>query len=112
MRFHHAQSNLKVLGRIAEVFKERMEQKGLLPRNPWRAKRVHDWLATMGARMKPGSRRFDPDRGLVDCENFLNFQVSCPPAKTRIRGERGTHFMRIEIPWELADKILVLGHLP
>jgi hypothetical protein len=65
----------------------------------------------MGARMKPGSRRFDPYKGLVYCETFLNFIVDCPPSKNRIEGQRGGHFMRIEIPWELADKVLVLGRL-
>jgi hypothetical protein len=66
----------------------------------------------MGARMKPGSRHYDVFRGQVDCANFVNFKVHCPQPNVRIRGERGGLFMRVEIPWDLADKILMLGYLP
>jgi len=111
MRYHPAQANQESLKKISEAFRDRMSVKGVLPKNPWKCKRTEEWLARMGARMKPGSRRFDPWRGGVNCQDFLNFIVDCPPSRNRIEGQRGGHFMRIEIPWELADKILVLGRL-
>ena len=112
MKFHPVQTNVKTIEKISSAFKKSMEDKGLLPKNPWRAKRVHEWLAKMGAKMSPASRRFDPHWGCVDCSRYVNFIVNCPPSKNRVRGMRGGHFMRLEIPWELADKILVLGYLP
>jgi len=112
MRFHPVQHDVRALGKIAEIFQVKMREKGILPKNPWRAKRADAWLARMGARMKPGCRRFDPHMGCVDCSNFVNFKVNCPPTKARVRGIRGGHFMRVEIPWELADRILTLGYLP
>jgi hypothetical protein len=112
MKFHPVQTNECALKKISKIFRECMDEKGVLPKNPWKCKRVHEWLAKMGARMKPGSHRFDPDRGTQDCARFLNFIVQCIPSKNRIRGSRGGHFMRIEIPWDLADRILVLGYLP
>jgi len=112
MKYHPAQGNTELRNKISDAFRLRMEQKGVLPKNPWKAKRTEAWLAKMGARMKPGSRRFDPYSGVNDCANFLNFVVYCLPSKNKIRHERGGQFMRIEIPWDLADKILVLGHFP
>lgn len=119
MKFHPLQHDIKALEKISEAFEKSMGDKGLLPKNPWRAKRVHEWLAKMGAKMSPGvgllpiaSRRFDPNMGCVDCSRYVNFIVDCPPSKNRVRGTRGRHFMRLEIPWELADKVLVLGYLP
>lgn len=111
MKYHPAQANPELRNKISDAFRFRMEQKGVLPKNPWKCKRTEEWLAKMGARMKPGSRRFDPYKGVVDCANFLNFIVYCPTSKYKIRSERGGQFMRIEIPWDLADKILVLGSL-
>lgn len=112
MRFHPVQTNVDALEKIAKIFRDKMDTLGILPKDPWRAKKAEAWLVKMGARMKPGNRHYDVFRGIVDCSNFVNFKVSCPPAKTRIRGERGTHFMRIEIPHDLADKVLTLGYLP
>jgi hypothetical protein len=112
MRFHPVQTNAEALEKIALAFRYRMSLKGILPKNPWKAKRVHEWLARMGARMKPGSFRFDPHMGCVDCANYVNFKVFCPPSKNKIRGEKSLFFMRVEIPWELADKVLTLGYLP
>jgi hypothetical protein len=117
MRFHPVQHNVAALEKIAEIFEVKMRERGILPKNPWKAKRVHEWLARMGARMKPGSRRFDPHMGCADCSNFVNFKVHCDPPKPRnprarrlLRGE--VAFMRVEIPWDLADKVLALGYLP
>ena len=100
-RYHPAQHSQELLEKIEMAFRAAMEKRGLLPTNPWKAKRVQDWLASMGARMNPGSHRFDPHRGCVDCDNFVNFRVTCKVPKVRIRGSRLTAFMRIEIPWEI-----------
>lgn len=118
MRFHPIQSDRKSLEKIADAFKTSMEKRGILPKNPWRAKRLQRWLAGMGARMEPGSmhlRNYDRP----DTANFVNFTVDCPQIESkkkrlppRIKGRREWRFVRIEIPWELADKILVLGYLP
>ena len=111
MRFHHAQHNQDALSKLSEALKDSMERRGILPKNPWKAKITTAWLSTIGARMKPGSRRFDPYLGCVDCSKFVNFKVECPPSKVRFKCGANP-FMRIEIPWELADRILVLGYLP
>ena len=97
---------------LGEIFAAKMLERRVMPKNPWAATKAEKWLAKMGARMKPGSRHFDPFGGRSDCANFVNFKVHCPKPKVRIRGERGGLFMRVEIPWDLADKILMLGYLP
>ena len=114
MKFHPLQTNAEALEKIAEVFQAKMREKGILPKNPWKAKRVDAWLASMGARMKPGNRHYDSWRGQVDCSNFVNFKVHCDTPKrgswSLLRAEAA--FMRIEISHDLADKILALGYLP
>jgi hypothetical protein len=120
MRFHPVQHNLKALDKISTIFRDRMVEMDILPVNPWKATRVQKWLDKMGARMKPGSRHYNVFRGQVDCSNFVNFKVKCQPRKQRVPGGLGSpryrmieaSFMRIEIPWELADKVLTLGYLP
>jgi hypothetical protein len=112
MRFHPVQTNAEALEKIALAFRDRMLLKGVLPKNPWKAKRAEAWLARMGARMNPGSFLFDPHIGCVDCSNYVNFKVFCPTSKIKIRGDRKGFFMRIEIPHDLADKVLALGYLP
>jgi hypothetical protein len=109
--FHPAQTNMEALERLSQSFRLSMKKKNILPVNPWKAKKTEAWLAKMGARMQPGCRRFDPYYGKQD-KNFVNFKVFCPTPKIRIRGEKGGFFMRVEIPWDLADKILTLGFLP
>ncbi|NBT36390.1 MAG: hypothetical protein EBT03_12795, partial [Betaproteobacteria bacterium] len=103
--------NTEALEKIAEIFETKMRERGILPKNPWKAKRTDAWLARMGARMKPGSMHESP-WGRPDCANYVNFKVECPHSDMRIRGRRGWRYMRVEIPWELADKILALGYLP
>jgi len=110
MRFHPAQSHPESLELLKKTFREAMEKRKILPKNPWKAKRVQTWLAKMGARMDPGSDWFRP--GQPDCKNYVNFQVDCNQSKLKIKGRRGWRFMRIEIPHDLADKILALGYLP
>jgi hypothetical protein len=107
---HPAQSNPDLLDKLQRAFQASMEKRGLIPKNPWKAKRVDAWLAKMGARMRPGSDWFRPEK--PDCKNYVNFNVDCIQSKMKIKGRRGWRFMRIEIPWDLADKILTLGFLP
>jgi hypothetical protein len=111
MRCHPAQGNPEAVRKIATAFEMSMDKRKILPRNPWRAKRTEAWLAKMGARMEPGDMSMSP-WGKLENDKFFNFRVECPPCKTRIRGRRGYRFMRIEIPHDLADKILTLGYLP
>lgn len=112
MKYHPFQSDRKVLEQISKIFRETMTRKGILPKNPWKATRVHKWLAGMGCRMRPGcSHRRMMER--PDTENYVNFEVACERSKTRIMGYRNDYrFMRVEIPHDLADKIMVLGCLP
>ena len=115
VKFHYAQHDLIVLGKLATIFRESMLRRRILPTNPWKAKKVDAWLAKMGARMRPGGRHYDTFRGQVDCANFVNFKVECIQPKCRISGGMyklgEPYFMRIEIPWELADKVLTLGFI-
>jgi hypothetical protein len=119
MRFHPVQHDVRALGKIAKIFRSKMNELDILPKDPWRAKKVEAWLARMGARMKPGSRHYDCFRGREDCSNFVNFKVTCHPRKYRVPSGSPHHryrldepaFMRVEIPWELADKVLALGYL-
>lgn len=119
MRFHPIQGDDKALEKLRRAFKAAMEKRGILPKNPWRAKRLEAWLARMGAKMDPGSMHIR-NYERPDTKNFVNFIVYCPqpnPKKgkqlpPRIKGHRESRFMRIQIPWELADKVLVLGYLP
>lgn len=118
MKFHPIQGDGEALKKLAAAFKHAMEKRGLLPKNPWRAKRLEAWLEGMGAKMDPGSmnvRNYERP----DTNNFVNFLVHCPQPTVkkgrlppRIKGRRESRFVRIQIPWELADKVLVLGYLP
>lgn len=123
MRYHPLQSDQASREKIAAIFKEKMESRGILPKNPWKAKRLGDWLAKMGARFHPASNSFRPFG--LEYAKFYSFEVQCQSDKMvghgtcrvtnkspRIRGRRESRWVVIEIPWELADKILVLGCLP
>ena len=111
MRFHPAQGDQNNLQKIAQIFRTSMERHEVLPVNPWKAKRLERWLARMGARFQPETHNY---RSLtrVDTQNYVNFKVPCPLYYKRIKGRREARWVRIEIPWELADKVLALGHLP
>ena len=118
IKFHPAQHNSEALEKIAEIFRESMEKHGVLPKNPWKAKRLEAWLGKMEARFHPGSHHIRAYR--VDGANFVNFKVDCPAMARvgrlklppRIRGRRETRWVCVEIPWDLADKVLTLGYLP
>lgn len=111
MRFHPAQHHQESLGKLSNIFRKRMETQGILPVNPWKATRLDRWLSGMGARMKPESKHFRSGTAL-DCDKYVNFQVPCPLYHKRIKGYKEPRWVRIEIPWDLADKVLALGHLP
>lgn len=118
IKFHPVQTEPKTLEKLAEIFRESMERHGVLPKNPWKAKRLEAWLSKMGARFWPGSHHIRWSE--VDCSKYVNFKVYCPMLEPRnggrlapkINGYREERYVHIEIPWELADKVLVLGHLP
>jgi hypothetical protein len=127
MRYHPLQGDQASRDRISAIFTENMKKRGILPKNPWKAKRLETWLAKMGARFHPASNSWRPF-GLEYAE-FYSFEVECPPvndrivhtgngrfrgpyAPNRIKGRRESRWVVIEIPWELADKILVFGCLP
>ena len=119
MKCHPLQVHKESIDRLSEIFRVAMEKNGVLPKDPWRAKRLAAWLEGMGGRFHPGSfsRR---DWGCpIDTQNFVNFRVTCPKFSVkkgrwlpRLRGDRATRFVHIEIPWALADKILMMGFLP
>ena len=122
MKQHPAQSDTQKIQTISDLFKESMDKKGIRPVNPWKAKRLKDWLDKMGARFQPETHNY---RSLyrVDTQNYVNFKVHCesprpsgrgrrPRLIPKIKGRNELRWVRIEIPWDLADKILVLGHLP
>lgn len=104
------------MNKLSRIFHDAMERRGILPKDPWRAKRLEAWLAGMGGRFHPGSfdrREWSP----IDTHNFVNFRIRCPQIVrkgriSRIRGNRATRYVHIEIPWSLADKILMMGFLP
>jgi hypothetical protein len=124
MRYHPLQSDQASRDKLSAVFTEHMEKRGVLPKNPWKAKRLGTWLAKMGARFHPASTSFRPFDWDLDFTKFYRFEVECPswssgirnargPLKVRrIKGRRESRWVVIEIPWELADKILVFGCLP
>lgn len=120
MRFHPVQADPEKLSLLSEVFRAGMERRKVLPVNPWKAKKLERWLAKMGSKFEPETFNY---RSLyrVDTQNYVNFRVECPRPKAipgifrrrpKIRGRDEVRWVRIEIPWELADKVLVLGHLP
>lgn len=117
MRYHPFQADQEKLKVLSKAFEASMMKQGVLPKNPWRAKRLAAWLLKMGARFHPGSSHYRTYQ--LDSANYVNFGVNCPkfegykPYKQpRIKGYRGRCYVRIEIPWELADKIVILGYLP
>ena len=117
MKFHPMQGHKKSMDRLSEIFSEAMTKHGVLPKNPWKAKRLADWLGKMGARFHPGSHRIRCYS--TDPANFVNFVVDCPPFVTkkgrlppRVRGYREYRYVCLEIPWEMADRALALGFLP
>lgn len=121
MRFHPVQTDTKSLERLSSIFRESMERHKVLPVNPWKAKRLERWLAGMGARFRPESHNY---RLLyrVETSDYVNFKVQCPSPKPsgrgrrprlipKINGRNEVRWVRIEIPWELADRILALGYM-
>lgn len=112
MKCHPFQTNEEVIEKLRGIFWRKMRDKKILPKNPWKASRTHKWLAKMGCRMKPGSGHYRPFER-PDHSNFINFEVPCEQSNTRIKGYKNDYrFMRVEIPHELAEKIMLLGFLP
>ena len=112
MKYHPAQHNTELRNKISDAFRVRMEDKGVLPKNPWKCKKTEEWLARLGARMNPFSKYYRSSRP-VETAKFLNFIVECEPSINKIRtqggivvGPRECVSMRIEIPWDLADQFL------
>lgn len=119
MKYHPIQGDQEKLKKISELFKQSMDNKKVRPVNPWKAKRLETWLGKMGARFQPETFSYRPYR--LDTQNYVNFKVECHgprgsgrifARRRKIRGRDEARWVRIEIPWELADKILVLGYLP
>lgn len=120
MKFHPIQTNKESLDKLSEIFQASMEKRGILPKNPWKAKRLADWLAKMGGRFHPGSHYVRTYK--VDAANFVNFMVDCPQPRSSARrggwgppcinGRREPRFVHVEIPWDVADKALMLGFVP
>lgn len=117
MKWHPLQGHEESVDRISGIFRAAMERDEVLPKDPWRAKKLTAWLEKMGGRFHPGSHHIRAY--FVDTANFFNFKVTCPKFSVkkgrwqpRARGYRETRFVHIEIPWELADKVLMLGYLP
>ena len=118
MKCHPLQVHNESIDRLSEIFRVAMEKNGVLPKDPWRATRLEAWLAGMGAKFRPGDAHYRSLKPL-DTQNFVNFRVTCPKFSVkkgrwlpRLRGDRATRFVHIEIPWALADKILMMGFLP
>lgn len=119
MRFHPIQMDPGKLRFLSDLFRSSMERHKVLPVNPWKAKRLERWLQKMGARFEPETFNY---RSLnrVDTQNYVNFKVNCRGPKVvagrvfapKIMGRNEFRWVRIEIPWGLADKILTLRHLP
>ena len=107
MNLHPAQSNEKLKATLVEAFRKQIAKKGILPRDPWKAKKVSEWIESLGGRMTPCRKEGEGCR-VRETDKFVNFWVPCIP----IAGGKIQAAMWIEIPWEVADKILVLNYFP
>ncbi len=98
------------MDRLAAMFRETMLQKGLVPKNPWKAKKTKAWLEGLGCNFHPC---YEPGYGFIrpDYAKYLNFYILCERSKVRVKG-RKVVWMRIEAPHDLAEKIITLGFFP
>jgi hypothetical protein len=112
---HPVQTSKESLNALSRLFRLKMRDCGVLPKNPFRAKKTRAWIEKIGCRMDvihnpswdcPLIYRW----GLTDWERFVSFEVECKSTK-KISGSR-SNFIRIDVPHDLADKVLLLGYLP
>lgn len=97
------------------MFRESMERHGVLPKNPNTNKKFKMWLENMGCQL---GHVVESRRGsyTLDTENHVGIWITCDPIGRK--NKRGfahpikKYKFRVEIPYELVDKMLALGFIP
>lgn len=116
MKFHPLQTHQESIDMLSEIFHARMKMKEILP-NPFellsasskKMERLEEWLASMGGKCHDTPY-------IVLKAGCGMFKVRCSPPATRdatgLRRRWGKSYVYIEIPWDVADKVLTLGYIP
>lgn len=118
MSFHPLQDHKESIDKLSDIFRERMEKKGILPKNPFvRSKKIKEleaWLANMGGRLHLRLVRASYGRLVYDTDSskYFCFRVRCQEFGGRKGHRRKPIFFLVEIPWDVADKVLMLGFVP
>lgn len=102
--------------KISEIFRSSMESKEILPKNPFvssnKMKGLAEWVASMGGKchkslLALGDAR---TRRLERLPGCTLIKVRCQQFR---KGRKWVQmYVYIEIPWELAEKALILGFVP
>lgn len=96
---HVSQKHWHVREKLAKLFREGLLKHRVLPRNPWGDKKVKEWCQKLGCRASPWVvPNWNPSE-----KGFVVVKVKC---------RNSDYFLRVEVPHELADRILILEMLP
>lgn len=96
--------------RLASIFTEAMEKRGILPKDPWRCSKTELWLDSLGCKMHPCRQYgYVTVPNVVDYRNNMTFWVQCGESKVRTRKLKPIPWMLIEAPRDVACRVLALG---
>lgn len=111
--------NRDMTQRLAVMFHDSLEKNGVLPKDPKRNKKFRSWVENMGCHVGHVSTR---ENYSFTTEGHVGFWISCPPISKALPGRifrtskaykvTKAYKVRIEVPYELADRILTLGFMP
>lgn len=114
-RHHPAQYDYSLNQKVTTMFRESMERHGVLPKNPKTNKKFKEWLDGMGCHLCTiaESRR---SLSMPVTDGHVSIWVVCDPIARKNKRGMNFHYkkykFRVEIPYDLADKMLALGFIP
>jgi len=97
------------LAKLSEIISKEMEKDGVMPKIPWKpARNTKEWLESRRLRMDylTGTNNYSQQRSgrrewEIEKEGFTTAKIKRPPG-----------IMKVYVPTEMVEKIVVLGSFP
>lgn len=109
-RLHPAECNYSLNQKLTSMLRESMERNKVLPKDPKRNKKFRDWVEKNGCKVGPILHQV---RHVFRLEGHVGVWIDCVPAKKPLWQRKKPAFkVHIDIPYEIADRMLTLGFGP
>jgi hypothetical protein len=110
MKLHPAECNYSLNQKLSSMLKESMEKNKVLPKDPRRNKKFKDWVEKNGFKLGLILKR---TFHVFRIEGHVGVWIECIPPKTpQWQRRKPTYKVHIDIPYDLADRMLALGFGP